>query len=148
MKKATLIPFLLALATVASFAGLPGKTGHLKEGVYAHTDPYSKEIVELKSGRFRYWFSSDMKTNADPSYPLSGRYDFRDGFVLLHHQQIYQPKFRFRIFKGVATLWNKMALDYWREHPTDQQFRTLFRQQYTAEEIWRSDFHRRLKWND
>ena len=148
MKHAALIVSTLLLATVSSFAGLPVQPSNLQEGVYAHTDPYNKEIVELKHGRFRYWFSSDMKTNVDPSYPLSGRYDFRDGVVVLHSQEIYQPKFRFRIFKGVATLWNKMALDHWKNHPNDQQFRTLFMQHYTPEEIWRSDFHRRLKWND
>jgi hypothetical protein len=146
--KNALIFSVLVLAAVPSFANLPGKPSNPQEGVYAHTDPYNKEIVELKNGRFRYWFSSDMKTNVDPIYPLSGRYEFHDGVLVLQHQQIYEPKFRFRIFKGVATLWNKIALDYWKSHPNDQQFRTLFKQQYTPEEIWRSDFHRRLKWND
>ena len=148
MKDAALIFFTLLLATVPSCAGLPGQPSNLREGVYAHTDPYNTEIVELKNGRFRYWFSSDMKTNVDPSYPLSGRYEFRDGVVILHNQEIYQSTYRFRIFKGVTTLWNKTALDHWRDHPSDQQFRTLFMQNYTPEEIWRSDFRRRLKWND
>src|SRR5205814_2008002 len=84
----------------------PGRSGALEEGLYGHVDPYNKEIVELRAGRFRYWFSSDAKSDSDPHYPLSGRYDFRDGVLSLQHQQIYQPKFRFRIFKGVATLWN------------------------------------------
>jgi hypothetical protein len=148
MRTAALIPFLVALAIGESFAGLPGKPSKLKEGVYAHTDPYNKEIVELRNGHFRYWFSSDMKTNLDPTYPLSGPYDYKDGVLVLHHEQIYQSKFRFRAFKGVATLWNDIALSYWRTHPNDKQFRTLFEQQYTPEEIWRSDLHRRLKWND
>lgn len=139
MKIAALI-FCGLVAALPSFAALPGKSAALEEGVYGHVDPYNKEIVELRGGRFRYWFSSDVKSNSDPHYPLSGRYDFNDGVLVLRHQQIYEPKFQFRIFKSLATLWNKTALDYWESHPNDQQFRTLFKQQYTPEEIWRPIF--------
>jgi hypothetical protein len=148
VKSATLVSIIAILIAPFALASLPGESGALQEGVYAHVDPYNKEIVELRRGTFRYWFSSDAKSDADPHYPLSGRYVFSDGFLLLQHPQIYQPRFRFRIFKGVATLWNKTALQHWKDHPRDQQFRTLFKQAYTPEEIWRADFHRRLKWND
>lgn len=107
MKIAALI-FCGLVAALPSFAALPGKSAALEEGVYGHVDPYNKEIVELRGGRFRYWFSSDVKSNSDPHYPLSGRYDFNDGVLVLRHQQIYEPKFQFRIFEGVATLWTRL----------------------------------------
>ena len=138
----------MLVAFEGAVASLPGEAGILQEGVYAHTDPYNKEIIELKNGRFRYWSSSDMKTNFDPSYPLTGRYEFSDGILLLKHAKIWKPRWRFRIFKGVPTLWSKTALEFWRSHPKEQQFRTLFKQRYRSEEIWRSDSHRRLQWED
>ena len=146
--RTALIVLIAVFASSCAFGSLPGQSGHLQEGVYAHTDPYTTEIVELRGGRFRYWFASDVITDSDPHYPLSGHYGLSNDTVILRNPQIYQPRFRFRIFHGVATLWNKMALDYWRKHPKDQQFRTLFKQAYTPEEIWRADFRRRLQWKD
>jgi hypothetical protein len=145
---ATLALSLAIVVSSSASAGLPGQSGALQEGVYARVDPYTREIVELRNGRFRYWFSSDAISDSDPHYPLSGRYSLSEDSVVLNHAQVDHPQFRFRMFNGVATLWNKTALDYWRDQPKKKQFCTLFKQAYTPEEIWRSDFHRRLKWND
>ena len=64
MRIATLASFLAIAVSSSAFAGLPGESGALQEGVYAHTDPYTKEIVELRNGKFRYWFSSDVITDS------------------------------------------------------------------------------------
>src|SRR3954469_7789580 len=41
------------------------------------------ETLELKDGRFRYWFSIDVALRHQPKYPIQGSYEWRgDNLVL------------------------------------------------------------------
>lgn len=42
---------------------------------------FQTTILELKGGRFRYWFCSDLKSFAEPHYPVTGTYTAKGGTV-------------------------------------------------------------------
>lgn len=68
-------------------------------------------VLELKDGKFRYWFSSDAK-GEDVAYPLEGSYTTsEDKIVLKHHRFIpLESNWTFRSIDGVVTLWRSDAM--------------------------------------
>jgi hypothetical protein len=84
---------LLVLITRASAQSPPARIGTVKEGVYFLDGMFQTTILELKDGRFRFWFSSDAKTGGEPHYPVSGKYTTNGGtitFVALAASNIWQ----------------------------------------------------------
>jgi hypothetical protein len=66
---------LLALVAHAVEQISPVPVGRVVEGTYAQRNGFQTTIVELKEGRYRYWFSSDMKIGGEvTAFPLSGPY--------------------------------------------------------------------------
>ena len=72
----------------------PAPLDHVVEGVYTlfgrETKPdrprggyFQTTILELKDGRFRFWFSSDAKSSVEPKYPQTGTYTAKGGSVTI-----------------------------------------------------------------
>jgi hypothetical protein len=67
------------------------------------------ETVELKDGRFRYWFSSDVILRGGPKYPMEGRYEFREDELVLSSGKV----FKVRQANGRRFLIWPEAVEYW-----------------------------------
>ncbi|WP_035614953.1 hypothetical protein [Haloferula sp. BvORR071] len=70
-------------------------------------------VLELKGGKFRYWFSSDAKIAGDElKYPLAGTYSTDGDKIVLKHEKIpgLQGEWAARQVDGVLTLWRSDAL--------------------------------------
>src|SRR5437867_1889229 len=50
------------------------------------------ETLELKGGRFRYWFSSDVIIRGGPKYPIEGSYDFRGDELVLSSGKAFKVR--------------------------------------------------------
>ena len=48
------------------------------------------ETLELKDGRFRYWFSSDVIIRDGPKYPIGGSYDSRGDELVLSSGKVFK----------------------------------------------------------
>src|SRR5687767_9085259 len=46
---------------------------------------FSGTVLELKEGKFRYWFYSDASGGQEPKYPVTGAYLIQDGRLTLDH---------------------------------------------------------------
>lgn len=97
--------------------GEPDKTSGL-EGIYCtplEISGFSGTVLELKAGRFRYWFYSDVIISNGPKYPLSGEYSIEEGRLMLHHQQVSQSEWYVEQHKEIPLLMRTDALKSWRE---------------------------------
>jgi serine/threonine protein kinase len=81
-----------------------------RDGVYFTYTGYMATVLELKGGRFRYWFESDLKRPDEPEYPLSGLYRVNTDTISLQNEQCGQPVWTFRSMDGHLTLWRPDAL--------------------------------------
>src|SRR3954469_19213374 len=70
-----------SLADFVSGQEKPVPLGTVQDGVYFLDGMFQTTIVELKEGRFRYWFRSDVKFGKEPAYPLSGTYTRNGGSI-------------------------------------------------------------------
>ena len=73
---------------------------------------FQSEILELKDGRFRHWFSSDVILPNPPRYPIEGSYKFEADQLILSSGNAYTV----RQLKDIRTLWRPTAVDYWDHH--------------------------------
>jgi len=100
------------------------------------SDGYSSTVLELKDGRFRYWFSSDVKTGHEPQYPLSGEYSVSGDTITLHNAQVSQNAWTFRTVECVLTLWRPDAIDYYNQEKGFHSYGILWSTDEPAEEAW------------
>src|SRR5262245_30177406 len=77
---------------------------------------FSGTVLELKAGKFRYWFYSDVGGGAAPKYPVSGGYLFQDGKLTLDHQQVSQQTWFTDLVNGVPVLWRPDGLKSWQQN--------------------------------
>ncbi len=94
------------------------------DGVYTmcrEVAGFSGETLELKDGRFRYWFYSDVVTGNEPAFPLTGTYRIRGDTLTLSHSQVYEPTRTIARIGDTWVLWRDDALKLWdkdrRLHP-------------------------------
>ncbi len=91
------------------------------DGVYVTYGDHSI-VLELKGGKFRYWFSSDAKIAGDElKYPLAGTYSTDGDKIVLKHEKITAPQGEWtaRQVDGVLTLWRSDALKIHKEGKLD-----------------------------
>ncbi len=69
------------------------------------------ETLELKDGRFRYWFSSDVVARHAPTSPIEGTYASRGDQLILSTGKTYT----LRPLNGVRSLWMASAIDHWNQ---------------------------------
>lgn len=116
--KASIIVF------VALLAGCRDEARPAPEGLYLmcrEVQGFSGETIELKDGKFRYWFYSDVVTGDEPTYPLTGTYAVSGNVLTLNHPRISDPRRTFAVVNGVRVLWRDDGLKLWdkeeRLHP-------------------------------
>ncbi len=88
------------------------------DGVYTMCEDvagYSGETVELKAGKFRYWFYSDVSSGKEPSYPLTGIYTVNGATLTLDHADIHSKDRTLAVVNGVRVLWRKDGLELWQK---------------------------------
>lgn len=109
---------------LAFMAGCHEEPRPAPEGLYLmcrEVQGFSGETLELKNGRFRYWFYSDVVTGNEPAYPLTGSYSLSGSTLQLNHPGISDPKRTLAVVNGVPVLWRADGLDLWtkeeRLHP-------------------------------
>ena len=107
-----------------------------EEGVFILANMFSSTVLELKDGRFRYWFESDMKLPSEPQYPLAGKYSLTGDTITLNHPDIYQKQWTFRRFKGQVTLWRSGAIDFYEQKKQLDPWGILFKTNKPAEQAW------------
>jgi len=73
---------------------------------------FQRETLELKDGRFRYWFASDVVVPNPQKYPTEGSYEVNRDQLALSSGQTYTV----RTLHGTPTLWRPAAVDYWNRH--------------------------------
>jgi len=112
----------------------------VEEGVYFFRNGFSTLILDLASGHYRYWFSSDVITGHEPTYPLTGKY-VADGVVirLEHHQPSMQDIWVFRKLNDQTTLWRPTAVKWWHENRSFDSFGILYPTKLKPEDIWGKD---------
>ena len=77
---------LLVMAMVAYAAEVDSTTpiGRVVEGVYFQNNMFQKTLLELNDGKYRFWFSSDMRMRGELTrYPLIGDYATNGGWITL-----------------------------------------------------------------
>src|SRR4051794_8631661 len=100
----------LCFISIGAARNAPVPFNSIKEGTYFLQNMYSTTILDLKDGRFRYWFRSDMRSPREPAYPLSGSYTTNGGNITLLHASIHETNWTFMTFEGNITLWRPSAL--------------------------------------
>lgn len=76
---------------------------------------FSGETLELKDGKFRYWFYSDVEGGKEPKYPLEGTYTVQGDTITFEHPDFYSPKRTLAIVNGVAVVWREDGLKLYKE---------------------------------
>jgi hypothetical protein len=101
------------IAILICGSSLADETPRQIEGVYHLHNGYQSETLELRDGRFRYWFWTDCSPPRG-DLPLEGTYSVNGSAltlnrndILLGNQRIFQP------LKGMDALWRPDALERW-----------------------------------
>ena len=118
---------LLITAAVLLTGQAPAK---LTEGVYSMCEElagYSGEVVELKDGKFRYWFYSDVSTGREPKYPLIGEYRVSGDALTLAHEEIHSKVRTIAVVNGVDVLWRDDGLKLWKKDQRIHPYAILIR---------------------
>lgn len=115
----TLLAFVLAIASGITFAAESPKVevGVPKDGVFL-TRGWHSIVLELKGGKFRYWFVSDAKIKGlERKYPLEGSYKTEGDKITLEHPTMIdlESNWTVRTVDGVTTLWRQDALEIWKK---------------------------------
>jgi len=115
----------------------------VEEGVYYLNAGYSKTVLELKRGRYRYWFVSDGKSGQEPTYPLTGKYLARRSTIqLLGHESDVEAVWTFRKIDGATTLWRPSALEAWHEAKGFDFYGVLYATNGSPEDVWKKSYLR------
>jgi hypothetical protein len=111
----------------------PAKTPGL-EGVYctpAEIGGFSGTVLEIKAGKFRYWFYSDVSGGDTPKYPLTGEYTHQDGKLILNNAQA-EREWSSDVLNGIPVLLRPDALKIWREQRKIYDYGVLIRVEGTV----------------
>lgn len=100
------------------------------DGVYmlcSEVRGFSGEILELKDGKFRYWFSSDVGVADSPKYPLTGKFSTFGSKLKLENKKVYSPVRTFGELNGIKIIWRDDGLDYWKKTKQIAAYSVLIR---------------------
>lgn len=106
-----LLALSIALLATSCATDKPKVVGWPGSQVFKMPKPSSfmSETLELKDGRFRYWFSSDVILSNSPKYPMEGSYTWRGDELVLSSGKSYKV----RQINERRTLFWPHAVDYW-----------------------------------
>lgn len=86
-----------------------------RNGVFVQSDDNASTLLELKDGKFRYWFDSDEFHKPRHMYPLSGDYSIEASKLTLHNELIPESQSTWTFYKlnGNVTVWSQPALQHY-----------------------------------
>ena len=91
------------------------ESGQQVEGTWALNIPggfYGVCLQLDNDGRFRYWVYSDVKSDHEIHYPLSGTYKIKRGKVVLDGpDELNEKHWLYGTHQGKTGLWRESALD-------------------------------------
>ncbi len=105
---ATIVYFVVSTTSAAT--SLKISDAEPEDGVFVTNTGYMMTVLELKDGRFRYWFKSDAGFRDQPKFPLAGTYSAKGNQITLTHDQVFQKHWTFRKVDGFLTLWRPDAI--------------------------------------
>jgi hypothetical protein len=90
---------------------------------------YMGLALELRDGRFRYWFRSDTgPSGSGPKYPITGKFTVEHGFLVLEtKQKVYDHRWLLITDKGRAGLFPFSAFETITMRRESPSTRMLFR---------------------
>ena len=100
------------------------------DGVYTmckEVQGYSGETIELRAGKFRYWFYSDVVTPDRPQYPLTGTYRIDGKTLVLDHVKIHSKERTIATVNGTDVLWRDDGLRLWEKEKRLHPYAVLLR---------------------
>lgn len=112
----------------------------VQDGVYALGGAYQQTLLELKEGRFRYWFWGDVELKPARKYPLVGDYSTVGQVVTLKHNLVptFHSQWVFQKLDGEVTLWSQGAIDSYQADRTLETYGILKPTPLSAEEAWQT----------
>ena len=116
-----------------------------QNGVFMLAMGYSSTVLELKDGRFRYWFETDVVSGKEPQYPLAGEYVVTGDTITLKHDQIHDAIWTFRTVKDTLTLWRAAAVSYYNDKKRFDPYGILRLTDEPAEKAWEHRMEKFLK---
>jgi|SRR6185503_964380 hypothetical protein len=120
---------------------------HGEEGTFFFKNGFSTLILELKDGRFRYWFSSDVSGLDEPAYPVTGEYSIEGARIrLMHKEWRLQDQWTFRRLNTETTLWRPTAIEWWRVKRAFDFFGVLYPTDLKPEDIWHKPVWKEHAW--
>ena len=110
----------------------------VEEGVYYFNAGLSKLVLELRNGRFRYWFFTDAAGGSNSTYPVTGKYSARGATIqLLCAPGDLEDVWTFRKIDSATTLWRPNAVRCWHEKKGFDCYGVLYATERKPEDIWR-----------
>src|SRR5262245_22804499 len=76
---------------------------------------FSGTVLELRDGKFRYWFYSDVAGPDEPHYPVIGKYSVDGEKVVLAGTLVGQSIWYPDTVNGIRVLWRDDGLRVWRD---------------------------------
>lgn len=123
---------LLVVLCVAACSSQPETPGTPPpEGMYCSSGDdtwiFAWTFLELKQGKFRYWYETDVPTLNQREYPLTGDYSFRDGKLKLNNSKVYEQEWIADVVNGTPVLWRPKGLQRWREEKVIDQYQVVIK---------------------
>jgi hypothetical protein len=120
----------IIVALVLLSACSPQEQAPAVDGVYTlckEVTGYSGETLELKGGKFRYWFYSDVRTDKEPKYPLTGTFTLSGTALTLDSSDVHSGTRTVDKVNGVPVLWRKDGLELWQKEKRLHPYAVLIR---------------------
>jgi hypothetical protein len=99
------------------------------DGVYKMCDEvsgYSGETLELKGGKFRYWFYSDAG-GGEETYPMVGKYVREGNKLRIQDERVFSGERVLSVVNGQVVIWRRDGLKLWREETKIKPYAVLIR---------------------
>src|SRR2546426_10299266 len=127
--RSILAAVFFSLVSFVSGQEKPVALGAVQDGVYFLDGMFQTTILELKAGRFRYWFRSDVKFGKEPTYPLTGTYTNDGGTISFNvkvttitnsfdktERDFFQTeRWESMQYQGRVTRWTSNSLRSWKD---------------------------------
>jgi len=115
----------------------------VQDGTFVLSNGYQETILELKSGSFRYWNSSDVKMAHEPKYPVVGKYISSENSIKLISPVIspYHINWTFKKINKTNTIWTDFANETYLKSNELHGYGILRQTNKTAEQVLKNHMY-------
>ncbi len=110
--------------------GLAPQAGPSFDGVYSLCEDVAgetREVLELKEGHFRYWFSGDLDFGTKTAYPIAGTYEMRGRQLVFNGPKEHLDERTVDTLNDVSILWRQDGLALWEKERRIKPYAVLIR---------------------